>query len=54
MHHLYALLTQDGLTAQVAELNRNLVSQNNRMVAQFERLAPGSPTWNGPAQRAAG
>ena len=37
MHKLYAL-TQDGLTAQVAELNRNLISQNNRMVAQFERL----------------
>lgn len=32
------VLTQDGLVAQVAELNRNLVSQNNRFVAQFERL----------------
>ena len=31
-------MIQDGLTAQVAELNRNLISQNNRMVAQFERL----------------
>ncbi len=38
VHNLYALLTEDGLTAQVAELNRNLISQNNRMVAQFERL----------------
>ena len=36
MHHLYT--SQDGLTRQLAELNRNLISQNNRMVAQFERL----------------
>lgn len=37
VHHLYEL-TQDDIVRQLAELNRNLVSQNNRMVAQFERL----------------